>query len=184
MEKKTRNLHGMLSLVVSALVVALLFFHSSLAWAEDAAPTALSRFTTELLELLIPIFVTTIGAMATWVLYKVKEKFHINISDAVATQWGDLAEKAALRGAEYARSKAKDLTDGKKIPGPEVLEVAANWAIDMGNSLKLPQLASDKLRGLIEAHLFKLRMMDEQIKTNMVAAAGATITDMDKLSRV
>lgn len=199
MEKKTSNLRRLLSLAGStlrtvhvsivAIVVVLMVLSPAVAWGQEVAPTALSRFASGVLDLLIPIFVAFIGSLVTWILYKIKEKFHISVSQDTQDQWADLAEKAALRGAEYARSKAKDLTEGKKVPGPEVLEVAAQWAIGMAENLKLPALASDKLKGLIEAHLFKLRIMDETNKANTVVAAAGTpgavlAADMTNLSKI
>lgn len=145
----------------SAIVLVLLW--PALALAQSEAPTALERLSDGILDVLIPIFVAFIGGLATWLLKKLKEKTGIEISDAAQESWSKLARKAALRGGEYARKKAKELTDGKKVPGPEILEMAANWAIDMGDSLKLPQIGRAKLEGLIEAHLFELRREDDEL---------------------
>ena len=88
---------------------------------------------------------------------KVQQKLHIDVGEKTAAAWGELARKAALRGGEWARKKSKDLTDGKKLPGGEVMEVAAGWAVEMAKQQKLPMMAREKLEGLIEAHLFELR---------------------------
>jgi len=120
-------------------------------------PTALAKLTTEVMNILIPAFLTLIGLLVAWVLNWVRKKFHLNVSDAQIDAWSKLAEKAANRGAEWARAKAKAATDGKKIPGPEVLEVAVDWAIEMGRVFKLPEMGREKLIGLIEGHLFTER---------------------------
>lgn len=132
----------------------------SLAWA--AEPTALERFSTEVLNVLIPVFVALIGGLATWLLQKLKERTGVEVSEAAAQSWTMLAHKAAMRGGEYARKRAKELTEGEKVPGPEVLEVATNWAIDMAKSLKLPEMGREKLEGLIEAELFEIRREDSE----------------------
>lgn len=137
----------------AALCVFLLI--PSAAYAEGE--TAITNATTEILNILIPTFVTLIGALATWILAKVKQKFHLDVSEKTSAAWTELARKAALRGGEWARKKAKDATDGKKIPGGEVMDVAENWAIEMAKQQKLPAMAREKLEGLIEAHLFESR---------------------------
>lgn len=121
------------------------------------ADTAISSATTEILNILIPVFVALIGALATWILAKVKQKLHLDVSEKTSEAWAELARKAALRGGEWARKKSKELTDGKKLPGGEVMDVAASWAIEMAKQQKLPEMARAKLEGLIEAHLFELR---------------------------
>ena len=121
------------------------------------ADTAIASATSEIMNILIPVFVALIGALGTWILRKVQQKLHIDVGEKTAAAWGELARKAALRGGEWARKKSKDLTDGKKLPGGEVMEVAAGWAVEMAKQQKLPMMAREKLEGLIEAHLFELR---------------------------
>lgn len=134
------------------------------------ADTAISSATTEILNILIPVFVTLIGALATWILRKVQQKLHIDVGEKTAAAWAELARKAALRGGEWARKKSKELTDGKKVPGGEVMEVAAAWAVEMAKQQKLPEMARNKLEGLIEAHLFELREAEAAVATTPPAA--------------
>lgn len=150
-----RALAGNVAAVACLLVFGLVFLWSPPAF---AAETALGRLSDEVFTILTPIFVAAIGALAVWALALLKKKLGIGVSDATAASWANLARKAALRGAEYARAKAKGLTDGKKVPGPEVLEVSANWAIDVAKSAGLPEMARKSLEGLIESELFKLRL--------------------------
>jgi hypothetical protein len=127
------------------------------------ADTAISSATQEILNILIPVFVALIGALATWILRKVQQKLHIDVGEKTAAAWAELARKAALRGGEWARKKSKEMTDGKKVPGGEVMEVAASWAVEMAKQQKLPEMARNKLEGLIEAHLFELRSAEEEV---------------------
>ena len=130
----------------------------SVAYADGG--TAISNATSEIMNILIPVFVALIGALATWILAKVKQKLHLDVSQKTSDAWSALAEKAAARAGEWARNKSKELTDGKTLPGGQVMEVAANWAIEMAKAQGLPDLARAKLEGLIEAHLFVARQSD------------------------
>lgn len=146
---------------LGSLIVLALLFLPSVAFAADAAPqTALQTFTDQVMAILIPAFVTLIGLFATWILMKVKAKLHIDVGVKTQEAWAQLARDAALRGAEWARKKAKDVVGDRKIPGGEVMEVAANWALQMAEQQGLPTLAREKLVGLIESELFKLRRED------------------------
>lgn len=150
------------ALLASIVAFMFVFLVPAIALAQGAdEPTALDRLSTEVLNVLIPVFVAFIGGLATWVLVKVQKKLGIEVGDKASDAWAGLARRAALRGAEWARKKAKELTDGEKIPGPDVLETAANWAIDMGVAFKLPEIGRKKLEGLIEAELFQLRKEEE-----------------------
>ena len=142
-----------------SLAFALVLFVPTIAWAQATAPqpTALEEFHAQVMNILIPVFVTLIGSLATWLLLKIKAKLHLDVSDKTMTQWTDLARAAALRGGEWARQKSKGLVEGKKLPGGEVMDVAAKWAIQMAEHQKLPEMAREKLEGLIESELFKLR---------------------------
>lgn len=118
-----------------------------------AEETALSKLSTEIMNILIPVFSTLMLGLATLVLNWVRKKFKLQVSDQAIYQWSLIAKKAADRGGEWARNKAKDLTDDKKVPGPEVLEVAVDWAVMAGKQYGLPEMGREKLIGLIEGQL-------------------------------
>jgi heme/copper-type cytochrome/quinol oxidase subunit 2 len=158
-------MHALLSRLASLFVLVLVLFLPMAAFAQGTdqstpAPTALQNLMTQILAIVVPILVTVVGAVAAWIGLKIKQKLHLDISDKTMQAWSDLAQRAALRAAEWARNKSKDLTDGKKLPGGEVMEVAVNWAIQIAEQQKLPDMAREKLVGLIEAELFKLRQTD------------------------
>lgn len=121
------------------------------------APTALSNLSAELMNILVPVFVSLIGALAAFLLNWVRKKFKLNVSDHQIAAWAGIAEKAANRGGEWARNKAKEATEDKKVPGPEVLEIATDWAVEMGVHFNLPEMGREKLIGLIESHLHAKR---------------------------
>lgn len=146
------------SLLALAVLVSWIFAFSAQA-AEEA--TSVERFTEELMSVLVPVFVTLIGALATWALNTFRRKLGISVSDAQVQAYSALARKAALRGAEWARRKAKEKTEGKTIPGPDVMEVAVNFAISMAVQANLPAIGREKLEALIEAELFELRRVED-----------------------
>lgn len=158
MESAASRQNGLRALVGS--LVAMAAFLVVMLWSSvaHAADTALGRLSDDILNVLTPIFVAFIGALAVWLLALLKKKWGIGVSDATTSAWADLARNAALRGAEYARAKAKAALGNKKVPGPEVLEVATNWAIDVARNAGLPEMARKALEGLIESQLFELRM--------------------------
>ena len=118
-----------------------------------AEETALSKLSSEIMNILIPVFATLMLGLATLVLNWVRKKFKLQVSDQAIYQWSLIAKKAADRGGEWARNKAKELTDDKKVPGPEVLEVAVDWAVMAGRQYGLPEMGREKLIGLIEGQL-------------------------------
>ena len=125
--------------------------------------TSLDRLSSEILNVLIPTFVLLIGVLATAFLNWIRRKTKIDVSLKQIVSWGIVAELAAARGSEWVRNKTKDMTEGKTIPGPEILEVATNWAIDFGVANHLPEVGRAKLEGLIESKLQakRLALIDE-----------------------
>lgn len=118
-----------------------------------APQTSLDKLSSELMNILIPVFVTLIGGLATMLLAWVRKKAKLEVSDKQISQWSMVAELAAGRGGEWARNKIKGLAEGETLPGPEILEVSVNWAIDYGVAHGLPAMGREKLEGLIESHL-------------------------------
>ena len=161
--KKTISRLALTSLVCLIAILAFPVLAFAQAVGEVAKPTALDNLSAEIMNVLVPVFVAFIGAFATWLLAKVTKKFHIEVGDKTTAAWAELARTAALRGAEWARKKTKALAEGKKLPGGEIMEVSANWAIEMAKSRGLPALAREKLESLIEAHLFQLRQEEAAI---------------------
>lgn len=165
---KMAKLHGRggrlaLLLVLAIVCVASLFLPGIALASDEPVKTGLQAFTDQVLAVLAPIFVAFIGSLATYLLYLFQKKTGIQVSDATRQQWEQIARKAALRGAEWARKKAKESTDGKKVPGPEVLDQAVLWATQLAQTMKLPELARDELVGLIEAKLFELRLENDMM---------------------
>lgn len=179
----TRNLQLSGSLLFF-LIIAMITMMPGVAFADDAvpagpaeAPTALHNFYNQVMDILIPVFVSFVGALGVWILTKIKAKFHLEVSDKTMTQWKDLAQSAAYRGAEWARAKGKTLVEGKKIPGGDVMDVAANWAMQMAEQQKLPAMAREKLIGLIESELFKIR----QAEAIELANTPNVVADISKM---
>jgi hypothetical protein len=119
--------------------------------------TSLSKFSDALMDMLIPAFSTLILGLFSLLLLWGKKKLKLDVSDKGLASWTEVAKLAVDRGAEWSRNKVKKLVEGQKVPGPEVLDVAVNWATDLGVSMGLPAIGRAKLEGLIESELSKRR---------------------------
>lgn len=162
---KIYNKKKLLSLLSWAVILCWLLLPAIVFAQPETAPpapkqTSLEVLHDQMMSILVPVFVALIGGFATWALAKIKTRFHLDVSDKTMQQWKELAQSAAYRGAEWAREKSKGLVDGKKVPGGDVMEVAANWALQMAEHQKLPAMAREKLVGLIESELFKIRQAE------------------------
>jgi len=145
---------------VSLEVASLVTPGPELPTSEDQADarTSLDKLSSELLNILVPTFVLLIGALATALLNWTRKRFKLDVSDRQIYHWSTIAEMAGDRAAEWARNKAKDLTEGETVPGPELLEVAANWGIDYGIAQGLPEIGRRKFEGLVESQLHVKRI--------------------------
>jgi hypothetical protein len=142
----------------SALAFLLVFLLPALAFGADTpAPTALSRISQGIVELITPIVISAVGVIASWLLWKLKQKTGIQISDATQASWESIATNAVLRAAEWAKNEADKLVGSTTVPGPAILETAVNWAITAASSMGLPEKAKAEVEGLVEAQLNKLR---------------------------
>jgi len=109
------------------------------------------------MNILVPVFGTLISGLVTLLLLWLRKRFKLQVSDEQINSWSKLSRKGALRAAEWARKKAKEAVDDKKIPGPDILEIAVNWALEAGKAAGLPEMGREKLEGWVEAELFDLR---------------------------
>lgn len=119
--------------------------------------TALAKLSDEIMNILVPVFGTLISGLVTLLLLWLRKRFKLQVSDEQINSWSKLSRKGALRAAEWARKKAKEAVDDKKIPGPDILEIAVNWALEAGKAAGLPEMGREKLEGWVEAELFDLR---------------------------
>lgn len=125
--------------------------------ATTESQTALAKLSAEIFDMLFPVFKMLLLGLATLLLIWVRKKYKLDVSDRIIKQWSSIADKAADRGGEWVRNKTKSFTDGRKIPGPEILEVAVDWAITAGRAYGLPAMGREKLIGLIESRLHAKR---------------------------
>ena len=132
--------------------------------AASVPDTGLEKATTTLLDIVLPVAVMFTTGLAGWLMTKIAQLLGLKVKDEHAIQWSNLARRGALRAAEWARNKAKEATDGKKVPGNEVLDVALGFVTGMAEQFKLPGMARTQLEGMIEAELFQLRREEKSGK--------------------
>lgn len=133
-----------------------------------ATVSPLRQLMDQLLAVLTPFVVAVVGLMTTWVLKKLRDRLHLQVSDAQMTSWTQLAEQAALRGAEYARKVTRG--ESRKPTGDEVLGVAVEWAADMALKSGLPAMSPERLKGLIESQLYRMRLSYAAPRSNSKSA--------------
>ena len=119
--------------------------------------TALDNLSSEAMNILVPAFGTLIAGLVSLLLLWMRRKFKLQVSEQQIYTWSYMARKGALRAAEWARKKTKALTEGKTLPGPDILEVGVNWALAAGEAAGLTEMGREKLEGWVEAELFDLR---------------------------
>ncbi len=170
-----------LRLITAFLFLLVVFLPGLVLAADPAQQTALQNLSDQIMAILLPVVVAAVGLFATWLLAKIKSKFHIDVADSTAAAWSKLAQDSAMRAGEWALQKTKTLEDGKTLPGGDVMEVALNWAIQMAEQMKLPEMAREKLVGLIEAELFKLRLSSAPPVAPIDAMATVDLTKVAKI---
>jgi hypothetical protein len=126
---------------------------AAIAPAPTATQTSLDKLSSEIMNILIPVFSALMLGLATLLLNWLRKKFKLDVSDKQIASWSTVAQMAADRGGEWARNKMKSLAENETLPGPDVMEVAANWAIDYGIAHGLPEMGRERLEGLIESKL-------------------------------
>lgn len=115
--------------------------------------TSLDVLSSEILNILIPSFISAIGILATMLLAWIGKKAKIDISEKRMSQWQGIAQLAAGRAGEWGRNELKKVTEGKTIPGPDILEVGVNWGLEYGIAHGLPDIGRRKFEGLLESFL-------------------------------
>lgn len=146
------------------------------------AVTGLQSLEQAVMAILVPVVVAAASSLGLWIMNKLRQKLHLQVSDAQISQWNAILQHAVLRGAEYARNEADKLVEGKKVPGGQVMDAAVAFAVAAAESAGLPEKARSEIEGWIEGHLNATRREQAlQVAATVavgdpykVAAAGAS----------
>lgn len=103
----------------------------------------------------VEIAAAALMLFATWAAHKVSGW----LKSKTGVEVDSLLESYAAKGVTYAEEKAHQVVSAKKkaLKGPEKLEMALGFALDLAESNKLPEKAKDKLVQYIEAKLGETR---------------------------
>jgi hypothetical protein len=116
-----------------------------------AADSAAARIGQDVLEILKPILAALVG----WVVFKLTRTFEAKTGIDVPQKYEDQVNAWVNQGIAYAEEKARQyvLAKGNTITGPEKLELALGFVLDLADQYKLTTYAKDKIVKKIEAML-------------------------------
>ncbi len=117
---------------------------------------SLTRLADIVFEILVPIVVifATWGAHRLIALFEKKAK--IDVPAKIEEQIDGWIERGIALAEEKSRAKVKSKT--AKLTGPEKLEMAAGFVLDLVEKYKLQDLAKEKIEKRIEARLGTKRL--------------------------
>lgn len=139
---------------ISRLTVALIAFVLAVLWAPlalAADSTALAELSSAALDILMPAILVVLAWLARKVVKIFEAKTNIDIPQKQENQ----IDHWVAQGARYAEKKAR--TAAKEgfgeIKGPEKLELAVQYALDLAYEQGLTNWSRERLEAKIEAYL-------------------------------
>lgn len=117
--------------------------------------TAVSQIANLAIEILGPLLL----ALAGWLAHRGIKLFEVKTKIDVPVRQEAQVDAWILMGMHYAEEKARQATKAvaAKITGPEKLEVAAGFALDLAEKNGWIDWTRDRLKAKIEAKLHALR---------------------------
>ena len=157
---------NLLRLATHFTFLALMFIiwlYPALAMAQDA-PVADTNAAQDITFLVAKIIFSVLSMLTAWLVTKAIGYFEKKTKIDIPASTEALLHKWADKGIGYADEKSHQAIQkhGKKLTGPEKLEVALKFVIGMAKQYELPAMAEDKLTEYIEAKL-GLNRKDEGI---------------------
>lgn len=146
--------------IVTPLAVALAVFLSlslaaSVVYAAPetpaAEPNALSRLADIAFQVLVPVLSLFAAYLTNRLIGVFEQKTGFDVADKHEQWIRDWVEKGIHLGEEWSYKKVKGQTG--KLTGPEKLEVAADFVLDMVAKYNIPGWTRDKVTKYIEAQL-------------------------------
>ena len=123
-----------------------------------AAEAVVSTATQEILVKVIEIVGTLLGVVATWAVWKAKSYFEKKTKIDIPEKYEALMESWAQKGVNYAKEIAhKKAKESVIYKGPEKLELALKFGLDLAEEHKLDARAKEKLEKYIHAKLGEAR---------------------------
>jgi hypothetical protein len=169
MRKIELELTKIITIAICALMLAVIWLYPTMAAAQDA-PVADTNAAQEITFLIAKILFSALSILTTYLVGKAIGYFEKKTKIDIPASTEDLMHKWADKAIGYADEKSHQAIKkyGKKLTGPEKLEIALKFVTGMAKQYDLAALADEKLTEYIEAKLGLNR------KNDMILLSEAT----------
>jgi hypothetical protein len=108
-----------------------------------------------LVELAFSVATPVLTLFAMWLAHRLVKVFEDKTKVQVPAQWQDMIDGWVLKAVNLAESKSQQaLASGAaKLSGPEKLEVAVGFVLDLAEKSGYENMARDYIINLVQAHL-------------------------------
>lgn len=109
----------------------------------------------KLVEMAVQVGMPVLSLFAAWLAHRLVKAFEDKTKIQLPAQTQAMIDDWVHKGVMYAEQKAQAAIDGKlaAIKGPDKLEMAANFVLDLASQHGYDALARDKVEKLIESKL-------------------------------
>ncbi len=154
MRKIELELTRIVNISICALMLAVIWIYPVMASAQDA-PVADTNAAQDISLLVAKILFSILSVLTTWLVTKAIGYFEKKTKIDIPAATEELLHKWADKGIGYADEKSHQAIKkhGKKLTGPEKLEIALKFVIGMAKQYELPTMAEDKLTEYVESKL-------------------------------
>ena len=148
---------NLLRLATHLTFLALMFIiwlYPALAMAQDGV-AADTNAVQDITFLIAKIIFSVLSMLTAWLVAKAISYFEKKTKIDIPASTESLLHKWADKGIGYADEKSHQAIQkhGKKLTGPEKLEIALKFVLGMAEQYELPKMAENKLTEYIEAKL-------------------------------
>lgn len=114
----------------------------------------------KVVEMLFQVGTPVVSLFVMWLAHRLVKVFEDKSGVAVPAQYDAMIDDWVKKGVMYAEEKGRAAANAKlaDVKGPDKLELAANFVLDMVNKYDLPDMARDKVEKLIESKLMAERV--------------------------
>ena len=179
MRKIELELTRVITVAICALMLAVIWLYPTMASAQDA-PVADTNAAQEITLMVAKILFSILSMLTTWLVAKAIGYFEKKTKIDIPASTEDLMHKWADKGIGYADEKSHQAIKkyGKKLTGPEKLEIALKFVTGMAKQYELPTMAEEKLTEYIESKL-GLNRKNDMILLSEATEENVGVSDSD-----
>jgi hypothetical protein len=153
---------------IVVFLFSLFLFLPSVAWAASSEPSVLSRT----LSLAFEFALAALVPVAAWLTHRAirifEAKTKIDVPDAVEQKVDHWVDSGIALAEERGHRFLKETTD--KLTGPEKLEIAVAYVLDMANQRGWVEWSKSKIQDRVEAALGTRREDDMLLQGTVIRA--------------